>query len=257
MPPLRSHTLRASLAVLAIGLCALLVLDSASAPAKPGRLGVDVSRFNGAIDWERAAGAGVRFAFIAASRGRGDDCAVVPKSCGQDPNFDANYEGARAAGIRVGPYHRAFIAGDTYRDLIEDARAEADVFIKSVGGLAAKDLAPALDVETPFDVAGRNALKKWIRAWVKRVRRKLTARPIIYTNATSWAATGNTREFAKRGHRLWVANWGVSKPAVPAANWGSRGWAVWQYTSSGSIPGIVGRVDLNRLRVRFSRLRGR
>ena len=230
MPPLRSHTLRASLAVLAIGLCALLVLDSASAPAKPGRLGVDVSRFNGAIDWERAAGAGVRFAFIAASRGRGDDCAVVPKSCGQDPNFDANYK---------------------------DARAEADVFVKSVGGLAAKDLAPALDVETPFDVAGRNALKKWIRAWVKRVRRKLGARPIIYTNATSWAATGNTREFAKRGHRLWVANWGVSKPAVPAANWGSRGWAVWQYTSSGSIPGIVGRVDLNRLRVRFSRLRGR
>ena len=45
----------------------------------------------------------VRFAFVAASRGSGDDCAVVPDSCGTDPNYDANYAGARAAGSGSGP----------------------------------------------------------------------------------------------------------------------------------------------------------
>ena len=123
-------------------------------------------------------------------------------------------------------------------ELIADARAEADVFIGNVGSLTKKDLAPALDVETPFDVPGPNGLKKWIRAWVKRVDRKLGAKPLIYTNTSSWSATGNTMEFAKRGHKLWVANWGVKSPSVPASNWAGRGWTVWQYTSDGSVAGL-------------------
>lgn len=241
---------------LAVCACAATSVQSVET-AGAVRLGVDVSRFNGAINWERAAGAGVRFAFIAASRGRGDDCAVVRRSCAEDPNYDQNYAGARAAGVIVGPYHRAFIAGGSHGELIADARAEADVFIASVGSLRKKDLSPALDVETPFDVAGPNALKKWIRAWVKRVRKRLGRKPIIYTNMVSWTATGDTREFAKRGHRLWVASWGVSRPTVPAGNWAGRGWAIWQYTSNGRVPGIQGDVDLNRLAVRYAQLRKR
>ncbi|MBM3666081.1 MAG: hypothetical protein FJW90_01135 [Actinobacteria bacterium] len=247
---------RPALVALATALCAWGLALPGAAPAEAARLGVDVSRFNGAIDWERAAGAGVRFAFVAASRGMGEGCAVVPKSCGADPSFDANYAGARAAGVVVGPYHRAFVAGGSESELIADARAEADTFIASVGTLRKKDLSPALDVETPFDVAGPDALKRWLRVWVKRVRKRLGRRPLIYTNTTSWSATGDTREFANRGHRLWVANWGVSAPSVPAGNWGGRGWSVWQYTSSGRIAGINGRVDLNRMRVRYSKLRG-
>jgi lysozyme len=46
---------------------------------------------------------------------------------------------------------------------------------------------------------------------------------------------------------LWVAHWttGVA-PIVPGANWGGDGWTFWQYTSDGVVPGITGRVDLNR-----------
>ena len=124
-----------------VALCAAALVAVPQAQAGPGQLGVDVSRFNGDIDWTEVRGAGVRFAFVAASRGSGDDC-VVPDSCGTDPNYDANYAGARAAGVRVGPYHRAFIDEGSYGELIADARAEADVFIASVGDLGRKDLAP-------------------------------------------------------------------------------------------------------------------
>jgi len=242
-----------TLITLVLGLAVLAALPTGAA-AKPGRLGVDVSRFNGAIDWTQVRGAGVSFAFVAASRGSGADCAVAPTSCGADPNYLTNYSLARAAGVRVGPYHRAFVNGTTVAEAQADARIEADVFLASVGSLQRKDLRPALDVETPFGGAPPEAVSAWVRAWLKRVRKRLGPRPIVYTNTTSWAGTGSTVEFARAGHPLWVANWGVRKPSVPANNWAGKGWSVWQFTSSGSIPGISGRVDLNRLKVRFSRI---
>jgi GH25 family lysozyme M1 (1,4-beta-N-acetylmuramidase) len=245
---------QAKLTVALFAALATIALAAPAADAGPGRLGIDVSRFNGTIDWTSVRADGVRFAFVAASRGSGADCAVAPTSCGTDPNYDANYANARASGVRVGPYHRAFVDGANEAELLADARAEADVFIASVGTIGRKDLSPALDVETPFEVPGPNGLKKWLRAWVKRVHKRLGAKPLIYTNVTSWSSTGNTLEFARRGHHLWVANWGVSKPAVPASNWGGRGWTVWQYTSSGSIDGISGRVDLNRHRGSFRKI---
>lgn len=238
-------------------LCAALATVALAAPAAqagPGRLGVDVSRFNGLINWSEARADGVQFAFVAASRGSGADCAVAPTSCGADPNYDQNYANARAAGVKVGPYHRAFVNGENEAELLADARKEADLFIASVGSIGRRDLAPALDVETPFDVPGQNGLKKWLRVWVKRVNKGLGAKPLIYTNTTSWSATGNTLEFARRGHKLWVANWGVKSPSVPAGNWAGRGWTVWQFTSSGSIDGISGRVDLNRFKGSFRKI---
>jgi GH25 family lysozyme M1 (1,4-beta-N-acetylmuramidase) len=46
---------------------------------------------------------------------------------------------------------------------------------------------------------------------------------------------------------LWIAHWTpATAPIVPGLNWGGRGWTFWQYTSDGVVPGITGRVDLNR-----------
>jgi GH25 family lysozyme M1 (1,4-beta-N-acetylmuramidase) len=240
--------------VLVLALGALVAAAPSDAAAKPGRPGIDVSRFNGIIDWTQVAGSGIEFAFVAASRGNGLDCAVASESCGADPYYAANYANARLTGVRVGPYHRAFIGGGNREALLADARAEADVFTTSVGSLRRKDLRPALDVETPFSVAGPHAVRIWIRAWLKRVRKRLHAKPIIYTNTTSWSATGDTREFGRKGHPLWIANWNVSSPSIPAGNWARKKWSIWQYSSSGKVPGIAGRVDLDRLRVRFGKV---
>jgi len=89
------------------------------------------------------------------------------------------------------------------------------------------------------------------------LERRLGVRPMIYTNATSWSATGDTLRFARRGYRLWVANFGVRSPLVPAANWAGRGWSVWQFTSTGSVRGIEGSVDKNKLGVPLGRIEAR
>lgn len=229
----------------------------AAAPAaatakKP--LGIDVSRFQGTIDWTQVAASGIRFAFVQASRGSGYDCAVAPAHCGPDPYFATNRLNAVAAGIQVGFYHRAFAGGGSLGAARADAVAEADVFLSQVGSLQRGNLVPVLDVETPFTGLDANRLRTWVRVWVKRVFRRLGRKPMIYTNASSWDATGDTREFAKAKYPLWVAEWGVRKPSVPARNWAGRGWSVWQFTNSGSVSGISGRVDMNRLRVGLGKL---
>jgi GH25 family lysozyme M1 (1,4-beta-N-acetylmuramidase) len=233
---------------------ALLATTPSSAMAGTKATGIDVSRFQGTIDWSLVAGSGVRFAFVQASRGSGFDCTVKPDQCGVDPYFPSNRVNAVAAGLQIGPYHRAFATGGTLAAARADAVAEADVFLAQVGTLQSGNLVPVLDVETPFTGLDANRLRTWVRVWVKRVAKRLGRKPMIYTNASSWAATGNTMEFARAKYPLWVAEWGVTKPTVPANFWAGRGWSVWQYTSSGSVSGISGRVDMNRLRVGLRKL---
>lgn len=234
---------------LAATLIAAFATTLSSAPAGAGTraLGIDVSRFQKTIDWPSVAGAGIRFAFVQASRGSGADCTVKPEQCGADPYFVANRLAAETVGIRVGAYHRAFASGGTVADARADAVAESDVFLAAVGALQAGELVPVIDVETPFTGMTSTTLRAWVRLFVKRTTKRLGRKPMIYTNASSWAATGNTREFAKAKYPLWIAEYGVSRPTVPAGNWAGRGYSVWQYTSSGSVPGISGHVDMDRL----------
>ena len=233
-----------------------LALAAGAVPAHAGTkaIGIDVSRFQGRIDWPTVAGAGIGFAFVQASRGSGADCTVRPGQCGPDPFFAANRLAAEASGIRVGAYHRAFATGATDAAARADALTEANTFIPAVGSLQRGELIPVLDVETPFTGMTSRSLRTWIRVFVKRVTKKLGRKPMIYTNASSWSATGNTTEFARARYPLWVAEWGVSHPTVPAGNWAGRGYWVWQYTSSGRVPGISGRVDMDRLGKRLGKI---
>jgi lysozyme len=235
----------ALVATLAVAWAGTIVPSQAGAGTRA--IGIDVSRFQRTIDWPSVVGAGVSFAFVQASRGSGTDCTVKPLECGADPYFATNRTTAESVGIRVGAYHRAFAAGGTLEAARADAIAESDVFLTAVGSLQSGELIPVLDAETPFTGMTATTLRTWIRVWVKRVRAALGRKPMIYTNASSWAATGNTREFAKAKYPLWVAEWGVGRPSVPANNWAGRGYSVWQYTSSGSVAGISGQVDMDRL----------
>jgi lysozyme len=236
-------------AVLAASAAAQTTGGTTTAPPVTPRLpGIDVSRFQGLIDWQAVAEAGVRFAFVQASRGSGSDCTTAPEQCGPDAYYSFNYGSAKAEGIRVGPYHRAFVGGRGPRAVKSDARTEARQFCATVGELVPGDLRPALDLESPLGDLNPFELRLWAKTWLRSVERRLDARPIIYTNASTWAAIGDPTSFALRGHPLWVANWGVTAPQVPAENWAGYSWRLWQYSSSGRIDGITGRVDRDWLR---------
>jgi lysozyme len=254
--PARARRRRlASAWLIASGLAALATLPPAAAGGVPR--GIDVSRFQSGIDWPAVGGTKVSFVFAQASRGSGDDCLVRRGRCGADNFYGRNRAGARKAGLPVGPYHRAFASGRTRKLAKDDARREARVFSRAVAAAGNFDLRPVLDVESPFTNLDSARLRLWIRIWLERVERKLGVKPMIYTNNTSWSATGNTLKFARRGYRLWVANFGVSSPLVPADNWAGRGWSIWQHTSTGSVRGVEGNVDKNKLGVPLGRIKAR
>ena len=192
--------------------------------------GIDVSHWQGAIDWPMVRAAGKKFVIAKATEGIGH----------KDDRYERNKTGARAQGLKFGAYHFAQPVNDPIR--------EADWFVNN-SGYERGMLIPTLDLER---TGGRSVtgLTNWTKAWLGRVYERLGVRPMIYASPSFWRTNlNNTRWFADNGYAiLWVAHWDTSSPSVPAENWGGRSWTFWQYTDSGRVPGISGGVDLNRFR---------
>jgi hypothetical protein len=126
-----------------------------------------------------------------------------------------------------------------------DAIREADHFV-DVAQLETGNLLPVLDIERTNGLT-QAEITTWILTWLGRVTERLGVRPMVYTSPAGWEnRTGDTTAVADAGYTvLWVAHWGVAEPRLPANDWSGHGWTFWQYTSSGSVPGIEGRVDLD------------
>ncbi len=192
--------------------------------------GIDVSHWQGTIAWSSVAAAGKKFAIIKAS----EDMDFV------DDHYLTNRSAAQAVGIWTGAYHFARPSATP-----NDAINEADHFVSTVR-LGVHDLIPALDLEDAGGL-GVSALQTWVTTWLNRVTTRIGIRPMIYTSPAFWAKyMGDTSALSDAGYRVWIAHWGVSAPTVAGNSWGGRGWTFWQYTNSGSVPGITGRVDLDR-----------
>jgi GH25 family lysozyme M1 (1,4-beta-N-acetylmuramidase) len=210
-----------------------LFTASAAPPPPPAVTleGIDVSHYQGAIDWPSVAAAGKRFAIMKATEGQ----TYV------DPGYATNHAGARAAGLPVSAYHFARPSSAS-----KDAVLQADWYAESAA-LLPGDLVPALDLEQTGGLSV-SALQAWVGAWLGEVTAKLGVRPMIYTSPSFWAISmGDTTMFADQGYSvLWIAHWGTSSPVLPAGNWGGHGWTFWQYSSCGSVTAISGCVDLDR-----------
>jgi len=199
------------------------------AKSKSNLWGIDVSRWQGQIDWLKVKDAGVQFAFVKATDGVG----------WIDPQFRRNAGGANAVGIPVGFYHYAHPELNT-------AFSEADSFLETVKGLPIQ-LPYVLDVEGKASGIGRDRLTKWCLHWLREVQKRTGHTVMIYTGA-SFAKTYLGDELAE--YPLWVAHYGVDQPM--ANNTWNR-WSVFQYSDKGSVAGISGNVDLNVMEADFMR----
>ncbi|MEA2710136.1 MAG: lysozyme [Phycisphaerales bacterium] len=202
--------------------------------------GIDVSQFQGTMNWTTAASKGISFAFIRASRGD-----TVPDT--QLANNMNPTTGARAKGIAVGVYHRILPfsnTGDT--GAFVDPIVEADKFISAGGAYMGNGyMRPVIDVEngaalntTP--VNGYN-LSTYVLAFVNRVQSVQGVSPMIYTG--HYRSNLNSNVVAALPD-LWIANWemvtygnpvtGTGGP--PTSPWNpSPNWKFWQYDSPNGL----------------------
>ena len=188
----------------------------------PTTLGIDVSKWQGTVDWDAVAADGVEFAFIRVSHGTNTI----------DQFFAANWEGAREAGVLRGAYQ--------YFEPGQNAITQADILLDKMGPLQPGDLPPVIDVES---TGGKSAAQvaAAVKQWVDHVEAELGVKPIIYTGRFFWQDFVKTSDFAD--YPLWIAHYTNGCPNLPV-QWSD--WAFHQYTDSGSVDGVSGGVDTNR-----------
>lgn len=187
----------------------------------PVTRGIDVSKWQGTINWDQVSGSGVRFAFIRVSDG----------ARYRDSFFSRNWTEARRVGIHRGAY-QFFRPAQSVRDqanlMIEALRAD--------GG----ELAPVIDVEST-DGRSRTQVQAAVREWIDLVSAATGRTPIIYTGPYFWRDSVGNPDMS--GNPLWIAHYGPRCPLISEDVW-SR-WSFWQYTDRGRVPGISGNVDMN------------
>ncbi len=187
--------------------------------ASPTVEGIDVSEFQGTIDWAQVKGSGRAWAYARISDGSY-----------MDKTFDANWPAMKAAGVLRGAY-QFFEPG-------QDPTTQANTVVAKIGKLGAGDLPAMIDVEA---TGGQSAatIAAHIATWISVVEKGTGKKPIIYTGKYFWQDNvADTNQFV--GYDLWLAAYVSGCPNTPDA-WSD--WKIWQYTSTGSIAGISGNVD--------------
>lgn len=198
--------------------------------------GIDVSRWQGSIDWNRVKQAGVQFVMIrAAYRGYGDG------SLNLDPKAVEYVEGCIRNGIDYGLY--IFSQAITQ----EEARQEADFLIDWCRQKGYKPSYPICIDQEYSGAAGRigradkltaDQYRNNVRAFCKRAEERSYYR-IIYCSE-SWYINNHAPVAEDvAAFDYWIAKWSEVSPKI------SRSFGIWQYSNSGTISGITGRVDLN------------
>ncbi|MGH3624612.1 MAG: GH25 family lysozyme [Sciscionella sp.] len=181
--------------------------------------GLDVSHWQGKVNWPAAAANGARFAYVKATEGTGYT----------DPTFDYQYTGSYRAGLIRGAYHFAL-------PNVSTGTRQADYFIAHGGGWSADGhtLPGALDLEyNPYGKTcygkSKAAMAAWVAGFSRRYHKRTGRWPVIYTSARWWGrCLGTTHSFAGTS-RLWIARYNSSIGALPY-KWGTH--TIWQYSST-------------------------
>lgn len=202
-----------------------ILLPQEADPRQWQVFGVDVSTYQGDVDWPALRAQGVDFAFIKATEG----------SSLQDRQFSANWENAQAAGVRVGAYH--FFSYDS------PGETQADNFISMVP-VTAGALPPVVDIEFYGDklenLPDKAHVKSVLDPLLRRLEEFYGVKPILYVTYRSYAL------YLREGYEaypLWV-----SRPLLAPFD---KNWSFWQYSHSAELEGYDGaerRIDLNVFR---------
>lgn len=181
--------------------------------------GIDVSHYQGQINWGAVKAAGCAFAFAKATEGTNVT----------DPYFATNWSGMKAAGLARGAYH--------FFHASEDAAQQAAHFLATVQ-LQPGDLPPVIDIEVSDNVAN-STIVQGVQTWLDAVEQAAGVTPLIYTAASFWNAHLNN-SFGR--YPLWIAHYtAASTPAPLPTGW--TDWAFWQYSQSLHIDGVNGASD--------------
>lgn len=193
--------------------------------------GVDVSVYQGNIDWNRAKADGIEFAIMRAGYGK-----YVSQ---KDKYFDQNMKNAKAAGLPCGVYWFSYALTP------EDAIKEADACYEVIKNYKL-EYPVSFDMETESQMKlPKETVAQIIEAFCGRME-SYGYYTTLYTYASFLNYKVEDRIFDK--YDIWVAHYNTSKPAF------NRNYGLWQYSCTGSVQGITGNVDRDYVYLDYERI---
>jgi lysozyme len=192
-------------------------------------IGIDVSHWQGNVDFSKVKAEGVDFVYIKSTDGLK----------GMDPLAVSHGQSAKAAGLKVGYYHFAEMNDP---NVLVDAKAEATAFSKALSILPAYDILPVLDLETNKSNLTSELVREWVQTFVDTMK-SLGHNIILYSYAPF------INQYFPKDHTfgylpLWLAQYTTAEvPSIP------NGWThytIWQYSNQGTVDGVAGYCDVNK-----------
>lgn len=183
--------------------------------------GIDVSKWQGEIDWAKVKKSGIQFAMLR--------CGYGMFSGQHDEYFETNYKNAKANGIPVGAYHYS------YAKSADEAKREADYCLSLLKGKSF-EFPIAFDIE---DKSQQDLPNSTITEIIKTFCETLeNAGHYVSVYANLWWYNNKIDADIPKLYDAWLAQWSDA-PTLKGD------FGMWQYTSNGSVDGISGRVDMN------------
>jgi len=184
--------------------------------------GVDVSAWNGTIDYAKVKNSGIEVVYIRAGEGNEN----------KDTYFENNYSGAKSNGLKIGFYY--YVTATT----VAEAEAQATYFVSLLSGKSF-DCKPAMDFEE-FGDLNNEEINQIALAFIGKVVQASGKEAVVYSDLSNARDVFDARLAA---YPLWIAEYGVSQPGNPV-HWGE--WVGFQHSDTGSVPGVSGNVDLDQ-----------
>lgn len=202
----------------------ILVTPVCAFGPSPGNIyeGIDVSGWQGNIDYSQVANSGIQVVYMKTSEGINF----------VDPYFEQNYQNAKANGLKVGFYHYLTARSN------DEAVAQANFFVSTISGKV-PDCKLAMDFES-FGSLSITQINDIGYTFVQTVQNLSGKEVVIYSDTYNASSVFGG---ALTNYSLWVAQYEVEEP-TPNGNW--ENWSGWQYTDEGEIPGIDGYVDRDK-----------
>ncbi len=202
------------------GLPIVIKTQKAADRIKNGVKGIDVSQYQGNIDWKRVSNDDIKFAFVRASAG-----------LATDKKFRVNAQGAHNNGIPVGAYHYATFSNTA------DAQKQAKYFVKLLKSVQIT-YPVVLDLEQN-QATGRVSKSKLTAAGIAfmDIVKQAGYKVMLYSNENFFITHIDAKTVQSKGYDLWVANYNEQPTKVAHK--------IWQHTSYGQVDGISTRVDIN------------
>ncbi|WP_294466425.1 GH25 family lysozyme [uncultured Anaerofustis sp.] len=211
--------------ILAVCFSFIMCISAASVvSAASEHKGIDVSVWQGDINFREVKDDGIDYVYIRA----GEGTTLV------DSKFDRNYRDARREGMKLGFYHYV-----TARDT-KEAKDQAHFFYSLIRDKR-QDLRPAMDFEQLTGLSKKEA-NDIARVYMDTLEKLMKIKPAFYSNAYDCESVWE-EDLTK--YPLWVADYGVERP-YSIGHW--KDWSGFQYSSRGSVRGIHGHTDMDRFK---------